>query len=450
MKSIVLRTTIPGPRSLELLARRQAAVPRGVANGTPIFAARTDGATVADVDGNVLLDFAGGIGVLNVGANHPEVIAAVHAQADRFLHTCFHVTMYEPYVRLAEELNGLTPGAFAKKTVLFNSGAEAVENAVKLARRYTGRPAVLAFTHAFHGRTLLAMSLTAKVKTYKYGFGPFPPEVYRVAGCDQYHSPFPDPATTARRALEEVRRVVVDEIGMDKLAAVIIEPVQGESGFIVQPAEFLQGLRALCDESGAVLIADEIQTGFGRTGRFFAVEHAGVAPDVIVLSKSLADGLPLSAVTGRAEILDAAQIGGLGGTFGGNPVACAAALAVLDVMRREHLVDRAKEIGDRILTRFRAWRERHPLVGDVRGLGAMCAMELVRDRRTKEPATDEAAAVIKRCYEHGLVVLKAGDHDNVIRLLAPLVITDDQLDEGLEILESAIMAVAPRAAQPVG
>ncbi len=450
MKSIVLRTAIPGPRSLELLARRQAAVPRGVANGTPIFAARTYGATVTDVDGNVLLDFGGGIGVLNAGANQPDVVAAVHAQVDRFLHTCFHVTMYELYVRLAEKLNQLTPGTFAKKTALFNSGAEAVENAVKLARRYTGRPAVVTLSHAFHGRTLLAMSLTAKVKTYKYGFGPFSPEVYRLPGCDQYHSPFPDPAATAAAALEEIRRAVGDEIGPDKLAAVIVEPVQGESGFLVQPAEFLRGLRALCDECGAVFIADEIQTGFGRTGRFLAVEHAGIAPDIVLLSKSLADGLPLSAVTGRAEIMDSAQVGGVGGTFGGNPVACTAALAVLDAMQRDRLPDRAQAIGDRLMTRFRAWQERHPLIGDVRGLGAMCAVELVKSRRTKEPATDETSAVVKRCFEHGLIVLKAGDHDNVIRFLAPLVITDDQLDEGLEVLESAIAAVSAQTAQPVG
>lgn len=448
-KTILLRTTVPGPRSRELLARREAAIPRGVANTTPIFVERSEGAAITDVDGNVLLDFAGGIGVLNAGANHPRVVAAVREQVDRFLHTCFHVTMYEPYVRLAEELNRLTPGAFPKKTALFNSGAEAVENAVKLARRYTGRPAVVTFTHAFHGRTLLALSLTEKVKTYKYGFGPFAPEVYRLPACDPYHSPFADPAAAVRYALEDVRRAVVEEIGGDKLAAVVIEPVQGEGGFLVQPAAFLQGLRDLCTEFGAVLVADEIQTGFGRTGRFVAVEHAGVSPDLIALSKSLAAGLPLSAVTGRAEILDSAQVGGLGGTFSGNPVACAAALAVLDVMRRERLVERAGVIGDRVLGRFRAWRERHALIGDARGLGAMCAVELVKDRRTKEPATDETAAIVKGCYERGLIILKAGHHDNVIRFLAPLVITDDQVDEGLEILESAIAAVSLQAAQPV-
>lgn len=449
MPTIRLRTPVPGSRSRELLARRAAAIPKGVGNTTPIFVARTEGAAITDVDGNVFVDFAGGIGVLNVGANHPTVVSAIQDQVQRFLHTCFHVSMYEPYVRLAEELNRLTPGAFPKKTVLFSSGAEAVENAVKLARRYTGRPAVVTFTHAFHGRTLLALSLTAKVKTYKYGFGPFAPEVYRFAACDPYHSPFPDAAEAARHALGEVRRAVTEEIGADKVAAVVIEPVQGEGGFIVQPPQFLQGLRELCDECGAVFIADEIQTGFGRTGRFLAVEHAGVAPDLVALSKSLAAGLPLSAVTGRADVLDAAQVGGLGGTFGGNPVACAAALAVLQVMQLERLVDRARSIGDRVLARFFAWRDRYALIGDVRGLGAMCALELVTDRRTKEPAVDETGAVVRYCYEHGLVVLKAGHHDNVIRFLAPLVITDDQLEEGLEILERAVATASPREAQRV-
>ncbi|WP_264844170.1 4-aminobutyrate--2-oxoglutarate transaminase [Caldinitratiruptor microaerophilus] len=441
-RTVQIRTPIPGPRSQELLRRREAAVPRGVANVAPIFAAETRGATLTDVDGNVFLDFAGGIGVLNLGANHPEVVAAVKEQVDRFLHTCFHVTMYEPYVRLAEELNRLTPGDFPKKTALFNSGAEAVENAVKLARRYTGRPAVITFTHAFHGRTLLGMSLTAKVSTYKYGFGPFAPEIYRLPAVYPYRSPFADPAATARHALEDVRRAIEDEIGPDKVAALIIEPVQGEGGFLVQPPEFLRGLRALCDEYGIVFIADEIQTGFGRTGRFFAVEHSGVVPDLVTMAKSLGDGLPISAVTGRAEIMDAAQVGGLGGTYGGNPVACAAALKVIEVMERDRYVERAQAVGERVLARFRDWHERFELVGDVRGLGAMAAIELVKDRATKEPATEETAAIFKRCYENGLILMKAGHHNQVIRFLAPLAITDEQLDEGLDILEEAIASVS--------
>lgn len=441
-RTVQIRTPIPGPRSQELLRRREAAVPRGVANVAPIFAAETRGATLTDVDGNVFLDFAGGIGVLNLGANHPEVVAAVKEQVDRFLHTCFHVTMYEPYVRLAEELNRLTPGDFPKKTALFNSGAEAVENAVKLARRYTGRPAVITFTHAFHGRTLLGMSLTAKVSTYKYGFGPFAPEVYRLPAVYPYRSPFADPALAARHALADVRRAIEDEIGPDKVAALIIEPVQGEGGFLVQPPEFLRGLRALCDEYGIVFIADEIQTGFGRTGRFFAVEHSGVVPDLVTMAKSLGDGLPISAVTGRAEIMDAAQVGGLGGTYGGNPVACAAALKVIEVMERDRYVERAHAVGERVLARFRRWHERFELVGDVRGLGAMAAIELVKDRVSKEPATEETAAIFKRCYENGLILMKAGHHNQVIRFLAPLAITDEQLDEGLDILEEAIASVS--------
>ncbi len=449
-KSISLRTAIPGPRSRELLARRTAAVPQGIANTTPIFAAQTRGATVTDVDGNTFLDFAGGIGVLNVGANHPAVIAAIKEQADRFVHTCFHVLMYEPYVQLAEALNRLAPGDFPKKTALFNSGAEAVENAVKLARRYTGRPAVITFSHAFHGRTLLAMSLTEKVTTYKSGFGPFAPEVYRLPACYPYRSPFADPATAVRHAVDDVRRAIEEEIGADKVAAMIVEPVQGEGGFIVQPLEFLRGLRELCDAYHIVFIADEVQTGFGRTGRFFAMEHADLIPDLIAMAKSLGDGLPISAVTGRVEIMDSTQVGGLGSTFGGNPLACAAALKVIEVLDRERVLDRARVIGERILARFRDWVERYPLVGDARGLGAMCAIELVKDRTAKEPATEETAAAVKRCYENGLIVIKAGHHDSVIRFLAPLAITDDQIAEGLEVLENAIAALSPRAVEPVG
>lgn len=441
-KTVQLLTSVPGPRSRALLARREAAVPRGVGNVTPVFAAATSGATITDVDGNVFLDFAGGIGVLNAGANHPEVVAAIQEQAGRMLHTCFQVAMYEPYVRLAEELNRLTPGAFPKKTVLFNSGAEAVENAIKIARRYTGRPAVITFTNAFHGRTLMAMTLTAKVSTFKYGFGPFAPEVYRLPACYPYRSPFADPAEAARHALAEVRRAIEDEIGPDKVAAIIIEPVQGDGGFIPQPPEFLQGLRALCDQYGILFIADEIQTGFCRTGRFFAMEHAGVAPDLITIAKSLGNGLPISAVTGRAEVMDAAQVGGLGGTYGGNPVACAGALKVIELMERERLWERAAAVGEQVLARFRSWVDRYPLVGEARGLGAMAAIELVQDRGTREPAPDEATAVVRHCYENGLIIIKCGSHNQVIRFLAPLAVTDSQLQEGLDILQDAVAAVS--------
>lgn len=439
-KTVRLHTPLPGPRSQELFARRQAAIPRGVGNVTPLFAAETAGATITDVDGNVLLDFAGGIGVLNAGSNHPDIVAAIKKQADRILHTCFHVTMYEGYLELAEALNQLVPGAGPWKTVLLNSGAEAVENAIKIARRFTNRPAVVTFQYAFHGRTLLGMSLTGKVSTYKKGFGPFAPEIYRLPACHTYHSPYADHAETAQAALREVRRALEEEIGAHTVAAMIIEPIQGEGGFLVQPPEFLQGLRELCDQHGILLIADEIQTGFGRTGRFLALEHAGVVPDLITLAKSLGNGLPISAVTGRADIMDATQPGGLGGTYGGNPLACAAALEVLAVMDRERLIERAQVIGDQVMARFRSWVDRYAIVGDARGLGAMCAIEIVSDRETKEPGTAAATAIIKRAFQSGLVLMKAGSHDNVIRFLAPFAITDEQLAEGLEILENAIAA----------
>jgi 4-aminobutyrate aminotransferase / (S)-3-amino-2-methylpropionate transaminase / 5-aminovalerate transaminase len=432
--TVRLRGPVPGPRSCELMERRREAVPRGVANVTPLFAARTEGAVLTDVDGNRFIDFAGGIGVLNVGANHAAVVEAVREQSLHYLHTCFHVAMYEPYVALAEALNRLAPGEHPKKTVLLNSGAEAVENAVKIARRFTGRPAVVTFTGAFHGRTLLGMSLTAKEATYKHGFGPFAPEIYRLPACDPYRGPLSDPEAAARYAA----RTVEEEIGADRVAAVIIEPVQGEGGFIVQPPAFLRGLEAFCRRHGILLIADEIQTGFGRTGRLFAVEHAGVLPDLLVTAKSLANGMPLSAVTGRAELMDAPQVGGLGGTYGGNPIACAAALAVIRVMEQERLVERAAAVGEQVLARFRAWQQRFRLVGDARGLGAMCALELVRDRETKEPASEEAGLVARLCYERGLIILRSGHHGQVIRFLAPLAVTDGQLAEGLSILESAL------------
>lgn len=446
MGTIRIVTEIPGPRSREIFAARQANVPRGVYNVTPIAAAKTEGATLTDVDGNVYIDFAGGIGVLNAGSNHPEVVAAIKEQADQFLHTCFNVAMYEPYVRLAAELNRITPGSFPKKTLLINSGAEAVENAVKLARRHTGRPAIITFTNAYHGRTLLTMSLTGKVSTYKFGFGPFAPEVYRLPACYPYRSPFATPADAAEYALQEVRRAVEQEIGPSQVAAMIIEPVQGESGFLVQPPEFLQGLRRICDEHGILLIIDEIQTGFARTGKMFACEHAGVVPDLITTAKSLANGLPLAAVTGRAEIMDSAQEGGLGGTYSGNPVACAAALKVIEIMERDNLPDRGAAVGETVMARFRSWKDRYSLVGDARGLGAMCAIELVKDRQTKEPATEETGLIFKRAMEGGLMMMKAGNANNVIRFLAPLAITDEQLTEGLDVLEAAIAAVSPRLA----
>ena len=427
-------------RTDDLLTRRAAAVPRGVFNVAPIFAEWAEGARLRDVEGREYIDFSGGLGVLAVGHRHPAVLEAIRGQLDHYLHTCFHVAMYEPYVMLAERLNRLVPGGFSKKTMFTNSGAEAVENAVKIARAATGRKAVLSFEHAFHGRTLLGLSLTSKVAPYKSGFGPFAPEVYRVAypypyRCALGHEGNCTPHVIG--AIEEAFRVLVDP---DDVAAVVVEPVTGEGGFIVPPADFLPALAALCRRHGILLIADEVQTGFGRTGRFFAVEHGGVEPDLLVTGKSLAAGLPLAGVTGRAELMDAPQVGGLGGTYGGNPIACAAALAVLEVMEREELVARAREIGASIMARFRLWQQRFAGIGEVRGIGAMCGMELVEDRQSKVPARALTTAVLSASLERGLVILKSGVYDNVVRVLLPLVISDADLDRGLGMLEDALVA----------
>jgi 4-aminobutyrate aminotransferase/(S)-3-amino-2-methylpropionate transaminase len=439
MKAIQVVTPLPGPRSRELMARREAAVPRGPYSATPIFVKEARGAVVTDVDGNRFLDFAGGIGCVNVGHAAPAVVAAAREQLSLFTHGCFHVTPYEAYVRLAERLNALTPGSFPKKTFFANSGAEAVENAVKVARAATGRPAVLAFEDGFHGRTLLALTLTSKVHPYKAGFGPFAPEVHRAPygycyRCS-YNLRYPSCALHCVDVLEDFFKRYVDA---SQVAAVIAEPVLGEGGFVVPPADWLPRLRALTERHGILLIADEVQTGFGRTGRLFAVEHTGVVPDILIAAKSIAGGLPLSSVTGRAEVMDAAGVGGLGGTFGGNPVSLAAAHAVLDEMETGGLYERAAAIGRAFAARSEGWRERFPMVGDVRGLGAMWAIELVTDRATRAPAKEETAAVAKRCWERGLLTITAGTFGNVVRTLMPLVITDDELSEGLDVLESAL------------
>ena len=427
-------------RTDDLLTRRATAVPRGVFNAAPIFAEWAEGARLRDVDGREYIDFSGGLGVLAVGHRHPAVVDAIRRQLERYLHTCFHVAMYEPYVALAERLNALAPGRFPKKTMFTNSGAEAVENAVKIARAATGRKAVLCFEHAFHGRTLFGLSLTSKVAPYKSGFGPFAPEVYRVAYPYPYRCVIGHAGSCTGHviaAIEEAFRVLVDPADV---AAVVVEPVTGEGGFIVPPSDFLPALAALCRRYGILLIADEVQTGFGRTGRFFAVEHAGVEPDLLVTGKSLAGGLPLAAVTGRSEIMDAPQIGGLGGTYGGNPLACAAALAVLGVIEEQALVARARAIGEEIMAHFRAWQERFPSIGDVRGIGAMCGMELVEDRQSKAPARALTTAVLTASLERGLLILKSGVYDNVIRVLLPLIISDPDLDRGLGMLEDALIS----------
>lgn len=443
MSAIRLRTAVPGLRSQEWMRRRTEAVPRGVSQITPIFVDRAEGALLEDVDGNRFIDFAGGIGCLNAGHRAPEVVAALRRQLDRFLHTCFMVTPYEGYVKLAEKLNAVAPGDFPKKTLLLNSGAEAVENAVKIARAYTRRAAVICFEDAFHGRTLLTMSLTSKTHPYKAGFEPFASDIYRVpyAYCYRcsYGLAYPDCAVHCARHLEDTfMRVVAAE----SVAAVIVEPVLGEGGFVTPPREFLGIVQEICRRHGILLIADEVQTGFGRTGKLFACEHYGIAPDLLVTAKSLGGGLPLAAVTGRAEIMDHTGPGSLGGTFGGNPLACEAALAVLEAMEHEKLPERAARLGERFAARARDWQQRWPIVDEVRGLGAMQAMELVRSKETREPAAEETKQIARYCYEHGLIVLSAGSFSNVIRLLMPLVITDDQFDEGMGVLEAAFEAVA--------
>jgi len=420
----------------ELAELRTRYIPRGITTAHPIVADRAKGAEMWDVAGKRYIDFAGGIGVLNVGHGHPHVMEAVHAQIDRVTHTSFQVVMYESYLRLAERLCALAPGDGPKKAIFFSTGAEAVENAVKIARAHTGRPAVISFQGGFHGRTLLALSLTGSVVPYKQNFGPYATEIYQVPFPYEYRG------WSTERALASLDELFESSVAPQRVAAIIIEPVLGEGGFVPAPAAFLHELRALTEKHGILLIADEIQTGFGRTGKFFAIEHSGVSPDLVTVAKSLAAGFPLSGVVGRAEVMDAPGPGGLGGTFGGNPVACAAGLAVLDVMRDERLPERAARIGSVVEERMRSWASEHDLVGDVRVMGAMAGMELVRDRKTKTPADTETAQILALAREKGLILLRAGMHHNVIRTLMPLTIPDDQLDEGLDIIGSALAEVA--------
>lgn len=442
MPTIHLRTAVPGPKSKALSERRAKAVPRGLSHGTPIYVAKAEDAWLEDVDGNRYLDFAGGIGCLNVGHRRDEVVEAVREQLDNFLHTCVQVTPYERYVRLAERMNDVTPGKFPKTTILLNTGAEAVENAVKIARAYTKRPGIIAFEDAFHGRTMMTLALTSKTHPYKAGFGPFPGEVYRVpyAYCYRcaYSLKYPSCELHCARHLEETfKRVVANE----DVAAVIAEPVLGEGGFVVPPPDYFKVLVELCHKYGILFIADEVQSGFGRTGVLFASERYGIEPDILVSAKSLAGGLPLAAVTGRAEIMDAPVVGGLGGTFGGNPLSCAAALAVLELFERGNLLARANDLGERFQTRGREWQRRFSMIGDVRGLGGMQAIELVDSREAKTPAPDETRQISRYCYEHGLITITAGTYSNVIRVLVPLVMTNEQMDEALDVLESAIASV---------
>jgi len=441
-------------RNQSLLDRRAAVVPKGLPLVTQATVATAEGALLVDCEGRELIDFAGGIGAMNVGHCAEPVVAAIQEQAAKLLHTCIHVATYEPYVALCERLAAIRPHGNKTKVLLVNSGAEAVENAVKIARQATGRSAVICYTEAFHGRTLLALSLTSKVG-YKAGSGPFAPEVYRQPFPNHYY--YGDGLVMeafVERELRRLRQAFVNVVPPDQVAAILIEPVQGEGGFTPAPFDYLRGLRRLCDEHGIKLICDEVQSGFCRTGKWAAYEHAGITPDLSTFAKSMSGGLPIAAVIGKAELMDATKPGGVGGTFGGNPVACAGALAAIQLMEETNLNGRAVEIGRRLRDRFLSLKKRCPAIGDVRGLGAMIAMELVEDDYPHKPATKLMADLVKACVDRGVLIIPAGSHSNVLRVLSPLVITDEQLERGLEIIETELLRLAPsggsrRAQAPV-
>lgn len=423
-----------------LTQRRQQAVARGVANMHNIYTAKAENAELWDIEGKRYIDFAGGIAVLNTGHRHPKVMAAVEQQLQQFTHTCFQVTPYESYIALAEKLNALTPGDHDKKTLFLTSGAEALENAVKIARAHTGRRGVITFNGGYHGRTSLTMAMTGKVAPYKATFGPFP--------ADIYYAPFPNAlhGVSVEQSLQALEMLFKVAIEADQVAAIALEPVQGEGGFYVAPPEFLQALRKLCDRHGILLIVDEVQTGFGRTGKLFAIEHSGVVPDLMTMAKSLAGGFPLSAVVGRAEIMDAPHPGGLGGTYAGSPLACAAALAVLEVIEEENLLERSRRIGERLIKRFRGMADRFECIGDVRGLGAMVAIELFKDATRNQPDTELTKALVTKAAEHGLILLSCGLYGNVIRVLVPLTASDGLVDEGLDVIEAAMTELVGESA----
>ena len=434
-RAIDLRTEVPGPRSREITDRKERVVADPLGLYLPIVIAEGRGATVIDVDGNSFVDFTGGVGCLNVGHAHPRVVAAVQEQAARFFHTDFTIVPYEIYVEYAERLTAIAPFSGPCKAAFFNAGTEAVENAVKFARGYTRRPAVIGFEGAFHGRTLLSLTLTSKTHPYKAGLGPFAPEVYRVPFPDEYRG------ITARNALDALERALSTQVAAETVAAIVVEPILGEGGFTVAPAEFMEGLRAICDREGILLVVDEVQTGFGRTGRMFAIEHSGIEPDLMTLAKSIAAGIPLSAVVGKAEIMDSLWNNAVGGTYVGNPIALAAAVAVLDVFEEERLVERAQRIGETIRARMLAWQERFAAIGDVRGVGAMLAIEYVEDRETKEPAPGIASRVAEEAALRGLLLMTAGINSNCNRVLCPLVISDAELEAALAAWEEALEAV---------
>lgn len=422
----------------DLLTRRNQAVARGVANMHNLYADHAENAEIWDVEGKRYIDFAGGIGVLNTGHRHAKVMAAVQAQMERYTHTCFQVMPYEPYVALAERLNRLAPGDAPKKSLFLTTGAEAVENAVKIARAYTGRSAIIAFNGGYHGRTMMTLGLTGKVAPYKVGFGPFPSEIF--------HAPFPVAlhGISVEQSLAALQNIFKADVEPERVAAIIIEPVQGEGGFYTAPFEFLQSLRALCDQHGILLIADEVQAGAGRTGKMFAMEHSGVVPDLTTLAKSIAGGFPISAVVGRADIMDSVGPGGLGGTYAGSPLGCAAALAVLDVFEQEGIYERSLALGERIQGRLRQMAERFSCIGDVRGLGSMVAMELFKGSESRTPDPDLTKALVALAAERGLILLSCGMYGNTIRVLVPITGADELIDEGLDIIESCLVTLTSK------
>jgi 4-aminobutyrate aminotransferase/(S)-3-amino-2-methylpropionate transaminase len=442
MAGIHLQTEIPGPNSRALVARREAATPRGAAKATTIAVERAEGAVVTDVDGNTLLDFAGGIGALAVGHCPPNVVQALKDQAEKLIHLCAIVGTYEPYVRVAELLNEVTPGDFPKKTILLNSGAEGIETAVKIARSHTKRAALIVFEGAYHGRTNLTLSMTSKYSLFKKGFGPFAPEIYRLPFPNVYRRPSGiDEDDYVDDAIARLENAFVAQVEPEAVAAMVIEPVQGEGGFIPTPARFLQRIRELCSEHGIVMIADEVQCGFGRTGRLFAIEHYDIVPDLIVTAKSLAAGMPLAAVTGRAEMMDAPHPGGLGGTYSGNPLACVAAVEAINTIRQPEFLRRAEAVGARLRQHLLDLQREAPLLGDVRGLGAMLLMELVTNPLSKAPAAQETLQVAAEALQRGVICMRAGLYANGIRFLPPLTITDEQIDEGMNVIAEAVRAV---------
>jgi len=449
-KKVGEERTLPGEQGERLVSLRNEYVPKGVFQIAPIFISKGKGALIEDVDGNEYIDFTAGISVLNIGHCNDKVISAIKEQADKHLHTCFHVLMYESYVKLAKKLAEITPGNFPKQVLLTNSGAEAVENSVKVARRYTGRYGIIAFEHAFHGRTTLAMGLTSQVKYYKYGFGPFDPGIQRFPYAYTYRAPFKTTgADYGKYCVKRIEDSFKTYMPAEAIAAIIVEPVLGEGGYVIPPVEFLKGLRRICDDYGILLIADEIQSGMGRTGKMWAIEHFDVVPDILLAAKSLGGGLVLSATVGRRDIMDSVDIGGLGGTFGGNPLSCVAALKVIEIIEQDKLLDRAVKLGKIAKGRLEGMKEKYDIIGDVRGLGSAIGVELVKDRETKEPATKETGEIRKKCLEHGLIIMSCGALHNVLRIMFPLIIKDGELKTGLDILEDAI-AQKQRAIQKGG